>query len=119
MNAPASFQRFMEHYLGELHDEIAIPYLDDVIVFSTFDEHVEHLRTVLRRLREHEVKLKQKKCKLFERKVTFLGRVASEEGCRIDPENLNAVASPKNKTPQTIELRKEGSSFIITQNCVD
>ena len=110
MNAPASFQRFMEHCLGELCNEIAIPYLDDVIVFSTiFDEHVEHLRTVLRRLREHGVKLKQKKCKLFRREVTFLGRVVSEEDYRIDPESLNAVASPKNKTPQIIglgELRK-------------
>ena len=32
MNAPASFQRFMEHCLGDLKDEIAISYLDDVIV---------------------------------------------------------------------------------------
>ena len=79
----------MEYCLGELRDEIAIPYLDDVIVFSTtFDEHVEHLRTVLRRLREHGVKFKQKKCKLFKREETFLGRVVSEEGYRIDPEIL-------------------------------
>ena len=96
----------MEHCLGELCDEIAISYLDDVIVFSTtFDEHVEHLRTVLRHLREHGVKLKQKKCKLFKPEVTFLGRVVWEDGYRIDPENLNA--SLKNKPPQTIgELRK-------------
>ena len=108
MKAPASFQRFMEECLGELRDEIAIPYLDGVIVFSrTFEEHVEHLRTVLCRLCEHGVKLKQRKCKLFKREVTFLGRVISEEGYRMDPENLNAVSSLKNKTPQTIgDLRK-------------
>jgi hypothetical protein len=32
MNASANFQRFMEHCLGDLRNEIAIPYLDDVII---------------------------------------------------------------------------------------
>ena len=44
MNSPANFQRFMERCLGEVRDNVAIPYLDDIIVFSrTFEEHIEHL----------------------------------------------------------------------------
>ena len=48
----------MEHCLGELRDEIAIPYLDNIIVFSrSFEEHVGHVRQVLRRLRQQDIKL--------------------------------------------------------------
>ena len=59
-NAPASFQRFMESCLGDLRDEVCIPYWDDIIVFlsPTFEDHITHLRKVLRRLKEHGVKLK-------------------------------------------------------------
>ena len=33
MNAPAAFQRFMEHCLGDYRDNFVIPYLDDLLIF--------------------------------------------------------------------------------------
>ena len=98
----------MENCLGDLRDEIAIPYLDDVIVFSaTFEEHVEHLRTVLRRLREHGVKLKPRKCNLFKPEVSFLGRIISKDGYRMDPKSVKAVIALKESRPETVgEVRQ-------------
>ena len=97
MNAPANFQRFMENCLGELRNNMCIPYFDDVIVFSvTFSEHIEHLRKVLRHLKSYGVKLKPRKRAFFKQEVSFFGRVISQDGYQIDPKATSAVIAMKN-----------------------
>ena len=93
----------MESCLGDLRDNICIPYLDDVIIFSSsFKDHIDHLRRVLRRLREHGVKLKPMKCNLFKREVTFLGRIVSKDGYKLDPSTIDPVLNLKKTVPKTV-----------------
>ena len=112
--APGAFQRFMENCLGDLRDTVCVPYLDDIIIFSTtFEEHIENTHRVLRRLREHGVKLKPRKCKLFKREVTFLGRVVSEEGYKLDPSSIKPVLALKDSPPKTVN---EVSKLMVFLN---
>ena len=106
--APAAFQCFMETCLSDLRDTICLPYLDDIIVFSrTFEDHVDNVRQVPRRLHEHGIKLKPSKCSLFKRKVKFLGRLVSADGYCMDPDNMKAATSLADEKPTTVgEVRQ-------------
>ena len=77
--------------------------MGDVIIFSnSFENHINHLRKVLQRLREKGVKLKARKCKLFKHEVNYLWKIVSPEGYRIDPSNVKAVQELKNSVPKQV-----------------
>ena len=82
-NAPATFQRLMETVLNGLDMTIAIIYIDDIIVpGKTFEQAAQGLEKVLSRLSANGLKLKTKKCHLFQKEVQFLGHMVSKEGLR-------------------------------------
>lgn len=107
-NAPAGFQRYMEGCLGDLRDEVCVPYLDDVLVFSSsFDQHIQNVRKVLQRQRECGIKLRPKKCDFFKSEVCYVGRVISAEGYKMNPKEVEAVQALKRERPSTVrEVRK-------------
>ena len=91
-NAPAAFQKYMNTALSGLLDSVCLAYLDDILVFgTTFAEHKENLRTVLRRLKSKGVKLRVDKCEFAKTEVRYLGRLVSAEGYRADPEDTKAL----------------------------
>lgn len=98
-NAPAHFQRFMEDTLRDFRDDFAFPYIDDVLVYSdTFADHLVHLSKVFERLKSKGIKINPSKCEMFKREVRYLGRIISEDGYRVDSENIKAVTSEETTT---------------------
>ena len=102
-NAPAGFQRFMEETVEEFRNICAVPFLDDVILYSkTFLDHDGYMRSMLRCLKKRGIKLKASKCELFRRQVKYLGRMVNAEGYRMDDRNIEAVTKLKSFVPNTI-----------------
>ena len=47
----------------EFLDKFVVVFIDDILVFSkTKEEHAEHLRLILQKLREHKLYAKRSKC---------------------------------------------------------
>ena len=90
-NAPAVFQELMSVVLQGCND-FATAYLDDIMVFrSTLEEHLEHLSITFGKLRQHNLKLKLKKCSFLQLETNYLGFVISEEGIKPDEKKIEAI----------------------------
>ncbi|ROT61136.1 hypothetical protein C7M84_021124 [Penaeus vannamei] len=91
-NASSCFERLMERVLEGLQWRTALVYLDDIIFFGgSFDEELERLEVVLRRLRAANLKLSPKKCLFFQSEVPFLGNIVGRDGVRTYPQKVAAV----------------------------
>jgi len=90
--APSVFQRLMDVVLCGLSYQTCLVYLDDIIVFGrTFEEQMERLEEVFKRLRSANLKLKPSKCFLCQRSVEFLGHVVSEKGLTMQSSKIEAI----------------------------
>ena len=90
--SPPTFQCLVEKVLAVLTWKICVPYLDDIIIFSsTLEEHLDRLRLVFERFRAHNSKINPDKCNFFRMKVQFLGHIVSKDGLGVDPSKIEAV----------------------------
>jgi transposase InsO family protein len=91
-NSPATYQRIMQDILGDYNMKICLVYLDDLIIFSnSFEQHIERLDMILKRLHEADLKLAPEKCFFFKSKVNFLGHVVSADGISTDPSKIEKI----------------------------
>lgn len=101
-NAPTAFMKLMNNVFREFLDKFVIVFIDDILIYSrSEEEHDDHLRIVLQRLRDHQLYVKLAKCSFWQRKIGFLGHVISETGVAVDPEKITTITQwprPNNAT---------------------
>jgi RNase H-like domain found in reverse transcriptase/Reverse transcriptase (RNA-dependent DNA polymerase)/Integrase zinc binding domain/Chromo (CHRromatin Organisation MOdifier) domain/Retroviral aspartyl protease len=99
MNAPGTFQAFVNDVLRDYLDDFVVVYLDDILIYSdTLEEHTEHVRRVLKKLDAAGIGLKLEKCAFDKQEVHFLGFVIGINGISMDPAKVAAIqdwATPK------------------------
>ncbi len=62
-NTLATFQRLMNKVLRQYIIKFVQVYFDDVIIYSnSLDEHKKHIKAVLEKIKEANLKLKLSKC---------------------------------------------------------
>jgi hypothetical protein len=65
-NAPAYFMYLMNKVFMEYLDKFMVVFIDDILIFSkNEEEHDEHLRLVLQKLRENQLYAKLSKCEFW------------------------------------------------------
>nr|CAB3504402.1 unnamed protein product [Digitaria exilis] len=91
-NAPAYFMYLMNSvFMSEL-DKFVVVFIDDILIYSkNEEEHAEHLRIVLQRLRDHQLYAKFSKCEFWLESVKFLGHTVSKDGISVDPAKVQEV----------------------------
>ena len=64
----------MNTILRECVDRYVLAFLDDILIYSlSREEHEQHIRVVLNRLRENNFLGCLKKCNFFQTEVEYLG----------------------------------------------
>lgn len=91
-NSSAYFQSLMDKVLGEMRYVSAIAYQDDVILYSdNFDQHLQHLKTLLDKFKEANLSINIKKCQFAMKQVKFLGFIVSDQGIQADPDKVRPI----------------------------
>ena len=91
-NALAQFMNMMNDLLGECLDKSVLIVRDNVLIYSANpQDHADHLRKILGKLREHQLFAKASKCESLKTFVECLGQQICRGGMTLTETKLKAV----------------------------
>ncbi|UYV74631.1 K02A2.6-like [Cordylochernes scorpioides] len=91
-NAASTFQRIIQHILGELLWKGTCSFQEDILVYTkTWQEHIALLSKVFDKLRQYNMKLKLSKCIFGRTEVKYLGHIISHNQLKPDPGKVKSI----------------------------
>ncbi|KAL0561482.1 hypothetical protein IC582_001910 [Cucumis melo] len=92
INAPATFQTYMNTIFKPYQRKFVLVFFDDILVYSKNEKkHVNHLEKVLSTLRDHALYVHRKNCSFARLKIEYLGHIISG-GVEVDLEKVRSIA---------------------------
>ena len=92
MNAPASFQRFMNDIFANMIDISVVMYLDDILVYSNDPkQHSAHVWEVLTRLWHNQLYARADKCEFHCNSCEYLGYMLSPDSLSMAQNKIQAI----------------------------
>ena len=92
----------MTKVLGLYLYNFVIVYLDDIIIFfQTIEEHLQHMRKVLKALSQAGLKLKLEKYEFAKKQLKYLGFIVKEFGIKPDLEKVRTIVDQSALINQT------------------
>nr|GFC25501.1 putative reverse transcriptase domain-containing protein [Tanacetum cinerariifolium] len=93
-NAPAVFMDLMNRVCKPYLDKFVIVFIDDILTYSkNKEEQGEHLKTILKLLKDEKLYAKFSMCDFWLNSVQFLGHVIDSSGIHVDPAKIEAIKS--------------------------
>ncbi|KOM58401.1 hypothetical protein LR48_Vigan11g143500 [Vigna angularis] len=91
-NAPATFQSAMNSLMQPYLRKFVLVFFDDILVYSrSWEEHLEHVGTVLRELVTNRWVANRKKCEFGKTQISYLGHRIFARGVEMDEDKVRAV----------------------------
>ena len=91
-NGPSSFCRLLSLTLRGLDPSVALSYVDDITIMGrSASAHAFNVDQVLGRFRQAGLKVKAKKCQMFQKEIKFLGFLVTGEGFRLCPDRVASI----------------------------
>jgi len=84
--------RLLDRVFQDIKFEFVYHHSDDVVIYSeSFEEHLEHIRLVLDRLRQAGLTVKPQKLFFATQEISFLGHLVSTGCVCFDPERTTPI----------------------------